>query len=305
MAADRLNREVAAFLDHLRTQRGASPHTVRSYRSDLGQLVAWCGEASSGVTAEVLRGFLASLYERGLARSTVARKVASVRAFCRRQARTGAWETDPSRGLRAPKQARPLPVRMETEEVEAMLRTPDRSTTLGCRDLAILELLYGAGLRVSELVGLDLQDVNLGDQILRVAGKGGKQRIAPFGGAAGESLGAWLRVRPELVRAERVSPAVFLNWRGGRLSDRTVRTVVRRCVRRAGIPRLAGSVSPHTLRHAFATHLLDRGADLRAIQELLGHASLATTERYTQVSTARIFEVYQRSHPRMPRRSSG
>ena len=246
----------------------------------------------------VLREFVVSLHELHLAPATVARKLASVRGFCRYLARRGVVEPDPARPLRPPRPARRLPVRMEVEEVEALLRVPDRNTTLGCRDLAILELLYGAGLRVSELVRLDIGDVRARDRILRVLGKGRKERIVPFGEVPATALAAWMQVRPLLIRGGGYRAALFLNFRGGRLSDRSVREIVRRYLPEADLSRLMGAVSPHTLRHAFATHLLDRGADLRSIQELLGHASLVTTQRYTQVSTARVFEVYQRSHPR-------
>ena len=245
-----------------------------------------------------MRGFLASLHERRLAPATVARKLAAVHSFCRYLAQCGVVAQDPARTLRPPRPARHLPVRMEIEEVDSLLRVPDRTTTLGCRNLAILELLYGTGVRVSELVQLDVGDLQPRDRILRVLGKGGKERIVPFGDVPAAALRVWIKARPALIRGKGYRAALFLNWRGGRLSDRSVRDIVRRCLAESGLARLGGAVSPHTLRHAFATHLLDRGADLRSIQELLGHANLATTQRYTQVSTARLFEVYQRSHPR-------
>ncbi len=279
--------------------------TVRSYRSDLRGFAAFVGRDSGADAPRVdrldtraLRAYLASLHEQGLSRATVARRLAALRSFFRYLARTGAIEADPTRPLRTPRAATRNPTRMEIEEVEAILHAPDPATPLGSRDLAILELLYGTGLRVSELVGLDLADVNPQRRILRVTGKGGKERIVPFGEVAADALIPWLRVRPQLLRDWSGPEAVFLNARGGRLSDRSVRTVVRRYLGEAGLARLAGAVSPHTLRHAFATHLLDRGADLRTIQELLGHSSLATTQKYTHISTSRLFEVYARSHPR-------
>ena len=310
-----LSESAESFLTDLEERRGASKHTVRSYRSDLAHFVAFVeatfaepGAATGPPTADsvgigLLRSYLASLYERGLARTTAARKLAALRAFYRYLGQIGAVARDPAQVLRTPRTPQRIPQRLETEEVEALLHAPDPATARGRRDLAILELLYGTGVRVSELVGLDLADLNAGSRIVRVLGKGGKERVVPFGEVAADALRSWLSARPELAAAAgggggNGGSALFLNARGGRLSDRSVRTIVRRYLGEAGIAHLAGQATPHTLRHAFATHLLDRGADLRAIQELLGHATLATTQKYTQVSTARLFEVYARSHPR-------
>ena len=306
----------ASFLTDLEERRGASPHTVRSYRSDLADFLEYLDAVSADDTAEaepaapptadsvdiaLLRSYLASLHERGLSRVTAARKLAALRSFYRYLGRIGAVERDAARAVRAPKTPRRIPQRLELGEVEELLHAPDPATARGKRDLAILELLYGTGVRVSELVGLDLTDLQRNSRILRVLGKGGKERVVPFGEVAADALGDYLSARGELAAAgagAEASEAVFLNARGGRLTDRSVRTIVRRYLGEAGIAHLAGKATPHTLRHAFATHLLDRGADLRAIQELLGHASLATTQKYTQVSTARLFEVYAKSHPR-------
>lgn len=311
-----LSESAESFLTDLEERRGASKHTVRSYRSDLAHFVAFVeetfrepGAAAPGpptadsVGIGLLRSYLASLYERGLARTTAARKLAALRAFYRYLGQIGAVARDPARTLRTPRTPQRIPQRLETEEVEALLHAPDPATARGRRDLALLELLYGTGVRVSELVGLDLADLNAGSRIVRVLGKGGKERVVPFGEVAADALRSWLAARPELAAAAgggggNGGSALFLNARGGRLSDRSVRTIVRRYLGEAGIAHLAGQATPHTLRHAFATHLLDRGADLRAIQELLGHATLATTQKYTQVSTARLFEVYARAHPR-------
>lgn len=310
-----LSESAESFLTDLEERRGASKHTVRSYRSDLAHFVAFVeatfaepGAGAGPPTADsvgigLLRSYLASLYERGLARTTAARKLAALRAFYRYLGQIGAVTRDPAQALRTPRTPQRIPQRLETEEVEALLHAPDPATARGRRDLAILELLYGTGVRVSELVGLDLADLNAGSRIVRVLGKGGKERVVPFGEVAADALRSWLAARPELAAAAgggsgNGGSALFLNARGGRLSDRSVRTIVRRYLGEAGIAHLAGQATPHTLRHAFATHLLDRGADLRAIQELLGHATLATTQKYTQVSTARLFEVYARAHPR-------
>ena len=281
-SATPLRALIRDFLGDLEERRGASPNTVRSYGSDLSHFAGFLetkrareeGPAvSQSVDTAVLRAYLGSLHERGLSSTTVARKLAALRSLYRYLTRSGAVDRDPARALRAPRTPARIPTRMEMDEVEALLHAPDPATRLGRRDLAILELLYGTGLRVSELV-------------------------VPFGEVAADALGPWLRVRAEVQGTDGDPEAVFLNARGGRLSDRSVRTVVRRYLGEAGLVRLAGSVSPHTLRHAFATHLLDRGADLRSIQELLGHTSLATTQKYTHVSTARIFEVYSKAHPR-------
>lgn len=308
-----LAEHAASFLTDLAERRGASPHTVRSYRSDLADFLEYLDAVSAddaepaapptanSVDIALLRSYLASLHERGLGRTTAARKLAALRSFYRYLGRIGAVERDPARAVRAPKTPRRIPQRLELGEVEELLHAPDPATARGKRDLAILELLYGTGVRVSELVGLDLTDLQRNSRILRVLGKGGKERVVPFGEVAADALGDYLSARGELAAAGSgagVSEAVFLNARGGRLTDRSVRTIVRRYLGEAGIAHLAGKATPHTLRHAFATHLLDRGADLRAIQELLGHASLATTQKYTQVSTARLFEVYAKSHPR-------
>ena len=313
-----LSEAADSFLTDLEERRGASKHTVRSYRSDLAHFVAFveqtfaepgAGRAAAPtadcVSVGLLRSYLASLYEQGLARTTAARKLAALRAFYRYLGQIGAVARDPAKALRTPRTPQRIPQRLETEEVEALLHAPDPATARGRRDLAILELLYGTGVRVSELVGLDLADLNAGSRIVRVLGKGGKERVVPFGEVAADALRGWLSARPELAAAGGAAAggagngaALFLNARGGRLSDRSVRTIVRRYLGEAGIAHLAGKATPHTLRHAFATHLLDRGADLRAIQELLGHATLATTQKYTQVSTARLFEVYARTHPR-------
>ncbi len=304
---------VESFLADLAQRQGASPNTVRSYRSDLEQFLSFLAARDSGASPRDeesrsstttgldggrLRAFLASLHGRGLSRSTVARKLAALRSLYRYLTRSGTVSRDPSRSLRTPRVPERIPTRMEQDEVEALLHAPDPETPLGQRDLAILELLYGTGVRVSELVGLDLPDIDPGQRILRAFGKGGKERIVPFGEMAADALSSWLRVRTGLLGKRGEPDALFLNARGGRLSDRSVRTIVRRYLGEAGLPRLAGAVSPHTLRHAFATHLLDGGADLRAIQELLGHSSLATTQKYTHVSTAKLFEVYTRTHPR-------
>jgi integrase/recombinase XerC len=236
------------------------------------------------VTHRFLRGFLVELNGRGLAKSSVARYVAAVRSFTRFLAREGAIESDPARALRSPSPRRPLPLHLGEDEVSRLI---DAAT--GERDRAILETLYGGGLRVSELVGLDRDDVR--DAVARVRGKGRKERLAPLGRAAAAAIDAYLAARPRPADPR----PLFLNAQGRRLSDRSVHRLLKACALRAGLdPR----TKPHTLRHSFATHLLDRGADLREVQELLGHASIATTQIYTHVSMERLRKVYERAHPR-------
>ncbi len=297
MTRIRLRDQVGAFLRDLRERRGASPATVRSYGSDLDQFIAFAESEAGGdpMRIETVRDFLADLNRRGLRRSSVSRKLSALRAFFRHLERAGGGRS-PAKAVRSPKLPRRIPTRMEEDEAARLIEAPNPETPLGARDRAALELLYGTGARVAELAALDLQDVNRRDRIFRVFGKGGRERLIPFGEVADDALGEWLARRDRLPNPD--PDALFLNARGGRLSDRSVRTIVKRYLGEAGIARLAGKVSPHTLRHAFATHLLDRGADLRAIQELLGHRSLATTETYTHISTARLFAVYRNTHPR-------
>ncbi len=246
-------------------------------------------------------------YDRGQARSSSARRLAAIRAFGRYLRREGRVERDPGALMAAPKQERKLPARLGEREMERMIEAPDVSTALGRRDRAILELFYASGLRLSELAGLGLDDVDLGNRLVRVLGKGGKERIVPFTRAAAAALRAWLPDRGSLVRrGDGAAPAsgrregaaaepLFVNYRGGRLSTRSVDRLVRRY---AASTTTRYGISPHALRHSFATHLLERGADLRAIQEMLGHARISTTQRYTHVSAAQLLSVYKKTHPK-------
>ncbi len=295
-----MRRAIRAFLDDLKHRRGLSANTLSSYESDLIQFQVFLEDelgsskpASVGVLA--IRSFLAHLHEEGLARASVARKLAALRTFFRFLQREGAIEGNPARLVSTPKLDRKLPVRIEEGEVESLLDAPDSATPLGRRDRAMLELLYGAGVRVGELVALDLSTCDLGSRLLRVLGKGRKECIVPFGEPAEEALSRYLRDRRALVALGEGTDALFLNHRGGRLTSRSVRRLVDRYLRAAA---LSTGLSPHSLRHAFATHLLERGCDLRAIQELLGHESLTTTQKYTQLSTKKLLEVYEKSHPK-------
>lgn len=294
-----LDAEIDRFLRHLAATRGASEHTLRAYGGDLAELASFLEELGLDDPREVngrtLRRFLVELEDRELASSTVQRKLSSVRALFRFLQREGAIDQHPATGLRRRRAPRLLPGCLELSEVEALLEAPDRTTPAGRRDRAILEVMYSAGTRAAETVGLDRGDLDLAGGTARVRGKGRKERLAALGshalGALSEYLSDPARPRP----AREAVNAVFLNNRGGRLSTRSLGRIVDKHALAAGIHRRA---TPHTLRHSFATHLLDRGADLRAVQELLGHAHLVTTQIYTHVSVERLREVYERAHPR-------
>jgi integrase/recombinase XerC len=312
-----------AFLEHLRLNENASPHTVRAYDSDLTQYLAFlashAGRRVSELTPADLdhlgaRAWLGDLNKRGNSKSSAARKLSAIRAFGRYLRREGVLEGDPAALVGTPRREQRIPSHLAVDEMSKLLDAPDTSGPLGRRDKAVLELLYASGLRLSELVGLDLDDVNLSGRVVRVLGKGRKERIVPFNPTAAGALKAWMADRsafaPAALRRDsaptggrpdkgpysrRPREALFLNYRGGRLSTRTVDKIVRRyvaaCSTRYGI-------SPHALRHSFATHLLEAGADLRAIQELLGHARLSTTQRYTHVNAAQLIETYRKAHPK-------
>lgn len=286
-----------AFLLHLERERRASPHTLRAYSRDLQQFLEFLDGELGGrpspaqVDHLLVRAFLADLHRRGLKKVSAARKLAGLRTFFRFLCREGVLERNPARLIVSPRLERHHPAHLEEDEVEELLRVPGDDLA-AVRTAALLELLYGTGVRVAELVGLDLAAVDLEEQTVRVLGKGSKERVVPFGKPARLALQRYLEQR-ESLRPR--SAAVFLNRRGGRLSDRSVRTLLGRQLSRLAQARHA---SPHTLRHSFATHLLRRGADLRAIQELLGHASLSTTQRYTHVDTRQLLAVYRKAHPR-------
>jgi integrase/recombinase XerC len=294
-----MRTHVDQFLRQLRAARGASEHTLRAYSGDLDEFLRFMqaqevADAAS-LTPRTLRDFLGYLDDRKLARTSIQRKMSSVRSLLRYLLREGVIESDPSTGLRQRRRSRPLPSVLSEKEIGALLDAPDSSRARGRRDRAILELLYSAGTRVSETVGLDVGDVDLERGIARVLGKGGKERLAAIGSHATAALATYL-TDPERPKAkDREADALFLNQRGGRLTTRSLERIVERYVNEAGILRHA---TPHTLRHSFATHLLDHGADLRSVQELLGHAHLVTTQIYTHVSIERLREIYEKAHPR-------
>jgi integrase/recombinase XerC len=331
-----MHEHLKRFLQFLRLNRNASPHTVRAYESDLSQFIAHAAAGAGIKRGELtppqldrsaIRRFLGELHALGQTRASSARKLAAVRTFLRYLRREGIIEDDPGALVATPKRDIRMPAHLSEQEIVALIAAAPDTTPLGRRDRAILELFYASGLRLSELVGLDLDDVNLSGRMSRVRGKGGKERLVPFNTSAAKAIRAYLNDREALVRAgqdgqeaqdrrdgqdgkdrrtRRSSPssprlagrqrhALFVNYRGGRLTVRSVDRLVRRYV--AATSARMG-ISPHALRHSFATHLLQRGADLRAIQELLGHAQLSTTQRYTHVNAAQLVEVYRKSHPR-------
>lgn len=298
---------VERFLDYLRDQRRASDETVRAYASDLVQFRVFLEEehlggpapGPEGIDAVAVRGFVASLHRAGRSKASIARKLAAVRSFLRQAVRDGTIEALPGGRLPSPRVPRRLPATLSVDEVFALLDRIPSDDPAGIRDRALLEFLYATGLRVGELVSLSVDDLDLPGGTVRVLGKGQKERLVPFGRKAAAALHAWLEAARPLRRSGGDVEAVFLNLRGGRLTDRSVRRILDRRLREAAI---AAHLSPHALRHSFATHLLGAGADLRAIQELLGHASLSTTQRYTHVSVEALMAVYDRSHPRARRR---
>ena len=316
-----VREHLKAFLEHLRLNENASGHTVRAYDSDLTQYLAFLASHLDKRISDLApgdldhlgaRAFISDQHRRGNSKSSAARKLSAIRAFGRYLRREGAIDGDPAALVGTPKREQRLPAHLGETEMATLLDMPDTATPLGRRDKAILELFYASGLRLSELVGLGLEDVNLASRVVRVMGKGRKERIVPFNRSTEGALRAWLKDREAIVdgmrdggsgmrsgsamrKGRRAAEPLFLNYRGGRLStrsvDRLVRKYVASCSTRFGI-------SPHALRHSFATHLLEHGADLRSIQELLGHARLSTTQRYTHVNSAQLIEAYRKAHPK-------
>jgi integrase/recombinase XerC len=315
-----MKEQLRAFLEYLRLNRNASGHTVSAYESDVSQFLAFAAQHVNRQRRQLeprhlelgtIRAFMGDLHRQGHARTSVARKLSALRAFGRYLRREGWIEGDPASLLVAPRREQKVPAHLTIDEMATLLEVPDTAQPLGRRDRAILELFYASGLRLSELVGLDLDDVNLSARMVRVMGKGSKERLVPFNTSAASSLRAWLKDRAALItfdvpaegarkrrRAPESQHPLFVNFRGTRLTGRSVQRLVARyvslCSTRFGI-------SPHALRHSFATHLLQRGADLRAIQELLGHVQLSTTQRYTHVNAAQLLDVYRKAHPRAKR----
>ena len=330
-AVGTLPRLADRYLEHLAGERALAAHTLRAYRGDLDRFLLFVGRDYLGrdpqtvdaaeVDAAAVRAFLGALTREGLGKRSQGRALAAVRGLFRWAVREGELPASPAGVVRTPKAPQRLPRHLRPAEMEVVLEAAASADNarLGLRDRALVELLYASGLRVGELVSLDWRDLDLRARVLRVVGKGGKERMVPFGAPAAAALRAWLmawedvraartngsddagaagvssRARAAAAAAADEAMPVFLNARGGRLTDRSVRRILDRCVAQAAI---ATGVHPHTLRHSFATHLLEAGADLRAIQELLGHSSLSTTQRYTHVEVERLLAVYRESHPR-------
>jgi integrase/recombinase XerC len=322
--------EAKGFIEFIRWNRSLSAHTVRAYESDLSQFIAHVGAARSIKRAEVMpdhldrgaiRAFLAGLHKRGCSRATSARKLAAIRTFLKYLLRKETIGDDPGTLVATPKRDIRVPAHLSEREMNALLDAPSADGPFGRRDRAILELFYASGLRLSELVGVDVDDIDLASRRVRVLGKGGKERIVPFNMSTARALREYLKDREQFARFAARDPRVasgvesairsprsairprpsrpasplFLNYRGGRLTARSVDRLVRRYV---AVTSSRMGISPHALRHSFATHLLQRGADLRAIQEMLGHARLSTTQRYTHVNAAHLLELYRKTHPR-------
>lgn len=294
---------VDRFLRYLEVERNASPLTLKSYREDLTALEVYLGESYGGAAPEAgaistidLRGYLSRLHESGYAKSTIARRLASMRSFFKHGQREGWTDGNSARPLRNPRRQRPLPHFLSNDEIGKLLIAPPAAEPLGLRDRAMLEVAYSGGLRVSELVGLNLADLDLAEGLLRVRGKGRRERLAPLGSFARKAVEAWLAERTVSPREPKGGDSpVFVNRFGRRLTTRSVGRMLEKYLRETGLDR---RTTPHTLRHSFATHLLDRGADIRSVQALLGHKSIITTQIYTHVSTTGLREVYEKAHPR-------
>jgi integrase/recombinase XerC len=293
-----MRTHVEGFLGFLRTQQGASEHTVRAYTRDLEYFMALVGfeRDPSEIDAADVRAFVASEVNRGASRGSAARRLAALRSFFSYLHREGVVDQNPARLVRSPRQTRPLPRFLSVDEAFQLVAQDGGTGFRALRDRALMELAYSSGLRVSELAGLDVGSVDLAEGHTRVFGKGNKERMVPVGGKARDALRAYLPARARKLQSVGAAEeqALFLNPQGGRLSDGAIRRVVRRLARALGLP---GRVTPHTLRHTFATHLLHGGADLRVIQELLGHASLSTTQKYTHLDIQELINVYDKSHP--------
>jgi integrase/recombinase XerC len=295
-------RSIERFLRYLQVERNASEFTIKSYREDLVTLTNYLDESlgqmprPDQITPLDLRTFVAALHEAGYAKSSVARKLASLRSYFRFCQREKLCDTNPAKPLRNPRRERKLPHFLTSKEIGTLLNAPPRDEPMGRRDRAIFETLYSAGLRVSELVGINVDDMDLIDGIVRVRGKGKKERLAPLGSFAVRAIKKWMRHHQfDGPTAAKKNPPVFLNKFGKRITTRSIGRMVEKYLKITGLDL---RTSPHTLRHSFATHLLDSGADIRSVQELLGHKSLVTTQIYTHVSTAGLRAVYEKAHPR-------
>ena len=294
--------QMDAFLHHIRFERGLSEHTVSAYRRDLAALWDYCEERELGdwvaLSVSDMRRFAAGAHRRGLAPRSVQRRLAGARSFFSYLEREGAATHNPARGVKAPRPPRNLPRTLDLDQVTRLLDIP-AGDALACRDRGMMELMYSSGLRLAELIALDLGGIDMREGLVRVTGKGRKTRILPIGGKALEALQGWLHRRGELAAAE--ESALFVGARGRRIAASSVQSRIDYWARRAGLP---GHVHPHMLRHSFATHMLESSGDLRAVQELLGHADISTTQVYTHLDFQHLARVYDRAHPRARRRTT-
>lgn len=295
---------VKSFHNYLAYEKQYSFRTIKSYLKDIDDFFIFLGkekvleisDLAKKIDASEIRGYIEYLMKRGLTKRSIARKLAALRTFYRFMFKMGYIDNDPANSVSTPRQEKRLPSFLEEAEMDELLNLPD-DTPMGLRDKAIMELIYSTGLRVSELINLKLQDVLFNEKLLRVMGKGNKERIIPFGDLAEQALREYIKIRKNLLKKgnSELSDYLFINNLGKRMNDRVIRRIVKKYVNQLAIIK---KISPHTLRHSFATHLLNSGMDLRAIQELLGHSRLSTTQIYTHLNLASLISVYKKSHPR-------
>ncbi|MDO4575207.1 MAG: tyrosine recombinase XerC [Planctomycetia bacterium] len=297
-----MRKTISRYLQYLAGERDASDYTLKSYREDLTALLEYLQQIHGKIPqpAEVsipdLRSYVAAMHEAEYSSATISRRLASMRSFFRFAQRDGAVDVNPAKVLRNPRAGRKLPHFLTTEEMDRLLAAPPVDTDMGLRDRAILEVMYSGGLRVSELVGLSDDDLDFDEGVLIIRGKGKKERLALLGSYAAEALRDWLAVRVLSPKLRKNQPIpVFTNKFGTRITTRSIGRMLEKYLKETGLDR---RTSPHTLRHSFATHLLDRGADIRSVQELLGHKSLETTQIYTHLTTANLLKIYEKAHPR-------
>lgn len=296
-----MQEAIDAFLQYLDVEKNSSAYTLKSYREDLLSLQEYFEEffqrspTPREITPHDLRGYVSAMHEAGYAKSSVSRRLASLRSFFRFAQREGIVENNPAKPLRNPRPDRKLPHFLTSDEIGKLLSAPDKTTPLGLRDLAIFETMYSGGLRVGEVVAIDLLDVSMEEGLVRIRGKGKRERLSPLGSFACKAINRWLSARTGLTHQQGDSEqALYVNKFGNRLTTRSVARSLEKYLKLTGLDQ---RTSPHTLRHSFATHLLDRGADIRSVQELLGHKSLVTTQIYTHVSTANLRRIYEKAHP--------
>lgn len=297
MQSDGFNDLIERFMRYLGVERGFSAHTLRAYRKDLEEFSSYCKSTPEAVEIIDIRGFISSLIIGGKAKSTVSRKLAAIRSFLAYLYQEGYVKLNPAKFVPIPKGAKHLPNFLSVDEAFDLVQSPEGISFIKIRDKAILELLYSSGMRVSELSGINMDEVNLKEGLLKIKGKGKKERIVPFGNKASAALKTYIVERVFFKKKKSIhetQSALFLNIRGSRLTDRQIRRIVVKYARDTGIQ---GQISPHTLRHSFATHLLIGGADLRVIQELLGHSSLSTTQKYTHLDIGHLIDIYDKTHP--------